>query len=199
MKNETAFPQIFVGVSAHRNIAECYKKDIKKLVTQAFEGLKRAFPQSEIITVNGLAAGGDMLCAEVALQCGLKVRAVLPVPEKEYLNPRDFTEEQKREYFKIKSSAGIKEAAALSEGFGQTEAERNSAFRVQTEFVANQNFLLALWDGTPPDSADACGTSAAVSFARARGVPVIWIFAPREGKTYKEVKPFAKLISDGKY
>lgn len=196
MKNETS-SRILIGVSAHRNIAGGYKKDIKKLVTQAFEGLKKAFPKSEIITVNGLAAGGDTLCAEVALRCGLKIKAVLPVPEEEYLNPRDFTEEQKREYFKIKSSAGVEETVALSQGFGQTEAERNSAFRAQTEYVASRNFLLALWDGTPPESANGCGTSAAVSLARARGVPVIWIFAPREGKTYKEVEPFIKLIADG--
>ncbi len=185
--------KITVGVSAHRNIAAEYEKDILKLAVEAFKDLKARFPAAEIITLNGLAAGGDLLCAEAALACGVKIKAVLPVPEKFYLNSRDFSAIQRENYFKIKQAAEIEKVYAISCDFGNTEEERNAAFRAQTEYVATEcDYLLALWDGAPEKENNACGTAAAVRFALEKGVKVIWIFSPREGQSFNDRKPFLK-------
>ena len=216
--NSSLIP-IVIGVSAHRNIRLKCKEQIKDEVKKALLLVHQKSPSSPIVLLNGLASGGDQWCAEAAMELkteqslDLRLTAVLPCAESEYLNDEDFTQEEKENYLRIKDYFGaevfvsddIEKLSALR----KTElnmSERDYNFRQQAIFVATKcHILLALWNGEEVSASElhtACGTSATVDFAlnhsyyRHSGSEfdfnydglVFTITSPREGNALDENK-----------
>lgn len=140
-----------------------------------------------VVMLNGLAAGGDLVCAEVAVELGIEIHAALPMREAEYVNADDFPPQAAAAYNRVCQSGYVTKKLVVGRSDESTPASRDEAFRAQMLYVVNNcTVLLALWDGTPSDGgADECGTNAAVSLALSKaGGAVISVFAPREGRTY---------------
>ncbi len=197
---EKYFTPIVIGVSAHRDIPTRCKNRIKARVKEFIADLQTRFPSTPIIMLNSVAEGGDMLCAEAAIECGVALHIVLPMPREEFANC--FSAEGKSKFQEIEKydmameylAADIEEATILSAD------TQNYLYRQQAINMAiRSHILLALWDGE--DSFDkskfAYDTSAAINFAlrHAYGTSeeisdthgvVAWIFSPREGKSYSE-------------
>lgn len=179
---------IVIGVSAHRNMNADYAGKIENEVDGVIEYFLREYPHSPILMLNGLAKGGDMLCAEVAKRKfleGKPVRlcAVIPDEEEAYLSGKsshgdDFSPEDKDKYREIQNCRTengrfVIDTFVAPDMEKAAERTRQYNFRQQAIYMAAKcHVLLALWDGKGAKGSDGkgikntdCGTPAAVDFA----------------------------------
>lgn len=197
---------ITIGVSAHRNIRTDHLARVESQVRKVISDLRELCPNSPLRMVTGLAFGGDLLCAKIAAEMGVKLEVALPFDEDKYVNPVDFPRGSDDEYWAIRNSNAVVDCfvAPDVEKVEHSETDRDYLFRQQAIYVATRcHVMLALWDGTEAsDKRKECGTNAAVGFAlkhnyyQQNGMEfypaldgaVIKIFSPREGRTYGEIK-----------
>ena len=200
---------IVIGVSAHRNIDKRYSDDIKKQVGNFLDDIISMCPNSSIYMLSGLAQGGDLLCARVAIEKGIKIIAALPfetLDDTPYDNEYDFDDKDDlKTYRELISSEHVVKQFIVPDTEkiphpNDLKKLRKYLFRQQSIYVAtNSHILLSLWDGAAPDNSRLeCGTNIAVHFAlehnfyRPNGMEffssydgtVVGIFSPRQGKTY---------------
>lgn len=209
---------VVIGVTGHRNINPAYADLITELATDSLNKIRAAAKSA--VMLNGLAEGGDLLCARAAVNAGVKIAVCLPFEEKNYLNGADFSPEGLESYRKITESGAVidKFVAPDTENKVQlrknyaTDGEklRDYAFRQQSIYVSTHcDVLLALYDGVKTPLNDfSCGTAAAVNFCFGRAfyrpgelsglrLPkiVIKINSPRGGGEGEITREF--LLSDG--
>lgn len=181
---------IVIGISGHRFIEETFISKIEQQVGDVIDSFIKQYPHSPILMLNGLAKGGDLLCARVAkkkFEEGKPVRICVVIPEEEddYLNAssehgEDFSPEDKNLYKEIincKTENGrlvIDESPFIVPDMEKSDdLTRQYKFRQQSIYVATKcHVLLALWDGEKAKASvskgaknTACGTAAAVDFA----------------------------------
>ena len=181
---------IVIGVSAHREIENKYIPEIEKKVSGVIDYFLKEYPHSPILMLNGMAKGGDLLCAKVAkekFENGNPVRICMVIPDEEqaYLNGcskhgDDFSLEDKKLYNDIKNCKTqygklvIDDIPFVVPDMEKTgETTRQYKFRQQAIYVATKcHVLLALWDGKGAKGVNDegikntdCGTPAAVQFA----------------------------------
>ncbi len=217
---------IVIGVTAHRNIRFEHCDRIKRQVGEFIDEIKLLCPNSPIVMLTGLAMGGDMWCAEVAVEKGVKLMLALPDDEKTYVNEIDFPLDGKDKYHALKKAGAADTFVVCDmEKVAHADGDRDYKFRQQAIYVAtNCHVLLALWDGAnATDKRSECGTNAAVGFALKHNYyepngmefdpindgAVAWIYSPRENRasgenTDRAVKylvPKSRLDggNDGKY
>ena len=73
-----------VGVSGHRDLDPEELPRLREAVTSFVRQLKEHLPDTELRMVVGMAEGADLLVAESALELGVRVEAVLPMPLDQY-------------------------------------------------------------------------------------------------------------------
>lgn len=183
---------LIIGVTGHRDPLD--PEAIKAAARAQIETIKRQCPHTELVLLSSLAAGGDQLCAEIALDMGLALYAPLPRPLESYRE--DFTGEEL-----IKFDSLIKRANKVFAVAGLPNKE--AGYREAGLYVArHSHVLLALWDGCP-GTAEGCGTAEAVgfmlddAFKRPDGV-VIRIHTPRQGRQSEGVVGAITLIQEQK-
>ena len=69
-----------IGLTGHRDIDSGAKAAVRQALRTELETLKGRFSTLPVELVTGLAEGADSLATEVALEIGLPVRGVLPMP-----------------------------------------------------------------------------------------------------------------------
>jgi hypothetical protein len=112
--------------------------------------------------LSSLAEGADQVFAEVILDRGGKLRAVIPTPDYE----RYFSENGIKGYNRLKLFA---KAETLT-----PEADHERSFYKAGRYIADHvDLLFAVWDGEPAKGLG--GTADIVSYATLRGKPVIHI------------------------
>lgn len=114
--------------------------------------LKRHLPETEIQIIVGMAEGADLLVAETALDMGVRVEAVLPMPLEHYA--ADFDDDT---LLVLKSLLARREVQCTElrppphpgRGMhGGDAAHRNAMYANLTEtLIRRSSLLLALWDG----------------------------------------------------
>ena len=163
---------LVVGVTGHIALRPADQDALRMSVLSELKRMKSGFPHSEIVMLTSLAAGGDLLCADVARELGIPILAALPMAAEEYR--RDFSDVD---------AARFDDHCACAEWVGVVSPMecmpehpvRSDYYRQATLYVvAHSHVLIALWDGSAPDK-HRCGTGAAVDFAL-RG-----IFDPQRG------------------
>ncbi len=184
---------LVVGVTGHRDLREEDLEDLRTAVRQELESLRDSYPHTEIRMMSSLAAGADLLCAEIAEEMGFPL--VVPLPReidsyREDFEPADL----KRLEAQIARAVSVFTVFPMEAEPGQ--ASRSFGYRQAGIYVAEHcHILLALWDGEKDRSG--CGAAAAVGFALAgdwlpaRGevtrtgdnTGVIHILTPRRGTT----------------
>ena len=179
-----------VGVTGHRAIRPEDRPALIAGVKAALEDLRQRYPHSPLCMLNSLAEGADQLCAEVALELGIPLIAVLPMEAAEY--EKDFAGEALKKHRSLRAQAAQCFTAPAAEAPPEVP-HRDFLYRQAGIYVSSHcHVLLALWDGAPGKGAG-CGTAEAVDFALRQSyhpvlsaplfsaAAVIHIFTPRDG------------------
>ena len=160
MKTEGKIP-VIIGVTGHRDICPEAIPAIREKVREQLERIRDACPNSPVKLMCSLAEGGDTICAREALSLGIPVIAALPFEADEFR--KDFSGRALDEFNELLEKS---ESVMISPDTEmRADKDRDYLYRQNGIYVASHcHVLLALWDGADPVE-NACGTSAAVSFA----------------------------------
>lgn len=132
---------IHIGVSGHRDIPAEDLPQLKSKLHERFTRLKALHPNSNIKLLSGLAEGADRVAAYAALEAGLELVAVLPMPVVTYLE--DFaSEESKAEFQQLLAQATVLQANQ------QPPSVRDDGYVDLARFLVRHcQLIVALWDG----------------------------------------------------
>jgi hypothetical protein len=160
--------ELLIGVTGHRDLLESEEGIIKQKVQDFFLDLQKRYPDLPLHVLTSLAEGADSLVADVALEAGLKVTSVLPMPEALYLE--DFQGQAKEDFQRLNAAS---ESWVLSpshwginsdrQEIPSNEIRREIYYERAGRFLAaHSHILLALWDGSTNGAVG--GTSHVVEF-----------------------------------
>ena len=184
---------IVIGITGHRTLRQRDVPALREAVCEELSALARRCPSSQLVLLCSLAAGGDLLCADVAEELGLPLLAALPMAREEF--EKDFGPEELERFAHHCARAERVFVVPPTETV-PPQPERDFFYRQAGVYVsAHCHILLALWDGGEA-TARGCGTAEAVGFSLrgeyspAHGVAlrsacneaVIHILAPRGGE-----------------
>ena len=132
---------IHIGVSGHRDIPTEDLPSLKSKLYERFTRLKTLHPNSTIKLLSGLAEGADRVAAYAALEAGLELVAVLPLPVAAYLE--DFvSDESKAEFQQLLAQATVLQANQ------QPPSVRDDGYVDLARFLVRHcQLIVALWDG----------------------------------------------------
>lgn len=150
--NASAGFSFVVGVTGHRDLNVANRKALAEQISRVLGELQQRMPGVPIEVATGLADGADREVALVALEMGMPVRAVLPMPKDMYLS--DFAPESLTEFEKLLSMPGVTAEEIplpgdLSPGdISPGSGERDRLYgRLGDYLTRRSNLLVALWDG----------------------------------------------------
>jgi hypothetical protein len=176
-----------VGITGHRpnklgNDAVARVERQLALVFKSIEGTARnildankaVYSSAEpmIRLTCGFAEGADLLAVKICPQAW-QIEAVLPFPQKEYLE--DFQKSASGDGRDVSSAfhEGLKRAATITELPGSRPDERDRSYADAGGYLLRQvDMLIAVWDGQPPKPG---GTGALARKALDGGIPVLWL------------------------
>ena len=160
---------LVVGITGHRDLLAEDLPFLKEALRGKLKKLQDDYPNSPVLVLCALAEGADRLAAEVALELGCRLGAVLPMPEAEY--QRDFeAEESCREFASLVSRASWVHVVASPETYSATDAnQRNLCYlNAGIWMIHHAQVLVAFWDGV--ENGKPGGTADIVRLART-GIP----------------------------
>jgi hypothetical protein len=141
-----------VGVTGHRDLSPTGVTRTREAVRQLLESLQQRLTDVEVQVACGLAEGADQLVADVALDLGIAVQAVLPMPRELYRE--DFTGEALVAFERLLDDSRVTvHELPLPPGMDGRAAstpgpERDRLYARLGDYLARRsNLLLALWDG----------------------------------------------------
>ncbi|MBR0081138.1 MAG: hypothetical protein IJP98_00205 [Clostridia bacterium] len=159
--NDKTIP-IVLGVSGHLTIREEDREPLKHAVAKVIATLRARCPATDLVMLNSLAAGADLLCADVAQSMDVPLIAALPLSRADF--ETDFDEATLARFRMHCDNAIDCYTVPAIEPLPETPS-RDFAYRQAGIHVATfAHVLIALWDGEDP-TPHGCGTSSAVDFA----------------------------------
>jgi hypothetical protein len=196
-----------VGVTGHRADmlpAECVPalrarmRDVLELIEQAgralFEAEREGFAgvAPQLRFVSPVADGADQIAAEVALELGWELQAILPFERAHYRS--SLANHGARERF----DELLERATCLLELPGDPELGLEAYVMTGRATVAHSDLLIAIWDGLPPRGRG--GTGEVVQLALTRGTAIIHVPLADEAATrilWSGFDPTVVTIADG--
>lgn len=141
-----------VGVSGHRDLHPDTLEPLRREVTRFLEALKSLLPDTELRVMAGMAAGADLLVVRTALDLGLGVDAVLPMPLEQYA--ADFDPEALAALNTLLAHPQLRcreLPLAAPQGTGAADGVVRDLhyLRLSRTLIRGSSVLLALWDGQP--------------------------------------------------
>lgn len=147
---------LMVGVTGHRDLILESEKLVSGQVREFLANLQSSLPNTPLMLMTGLADGADRLVARVALELGILVQAVLPMPMAMY--EKDFSRESREDFKSLISQEDIElielplpqdvDADLVAE-YGP---ERDKLYAQLGEYLIERSgILIALWDGSNSD------------------------------------------------
>ncbi len=156
---------IYIGVTGHKDIPEETVPNLKATVRAVIQYLHDTYQNTPLTVISSLAEGADTLVAEVGLEAGCGLIAVLPMPREEY--ERDFPSDTARHGFRSlldKAEAVFTMPYAkgsTADSIRHPGEHRDRQYAAAGNFVAaHSQVLLALWNGI--EMQGPAGTSAVV-------------------------------------
>jgi len=135
-----------VGVTGHRDIPKPLWPLIKEHVSTELQKITKTFSSLPVEIVCGLAEGADTLVAEVALELGIAVRAVLPMPVSDY--EEDFSKEGLAVFRTLINSDRV--VVTELPVADPSQLNRDEQYLLLKDYlVRRSNILMSLWDGKP--------------------------------------------------
>jgi hypothetical protein len=136
-----------VGVSGHRDLSPDALPKVRSAVTEFLRQLRAHLPDTELRIMTGMATGADQLVAQVALDLGIEVDAVLPMPLQQYAEDFDAPSLQTLEALLGHPGVRRTELSLPSTEEGGP-AHRDALYSNLTQtLIRTCNLLLAVWDG----------------------------------------------------
>jgi hypothetical protein len=148
---QTRNSPFMLGVSGHRDLDPADLPRLREAVAGFVRQLRDFLPNTDIHLTVGMAAGADLLVAQTALDLGLQVEAVLPMPLQQYAvdfegeslaSLRSLLEQPDVRCVELSRGSRLFDHGALS----ATERDEMYAKLTQT-LIRRTSLLLALWDG----------------------------------------------------
>lgn len=143
----SALLPLILGVTGHRDLCPEQIPELRRQVQQTLRLLQRQWNESQggagapMILLSPLAAGADQLAADVALEEGLEVIAILPMPLAEY--EEDFADPDELAAFR----ALLKRASEVIT-LPTDASRRDLQYQAAGAYISRHCCLLiALWDG----------------------------------------------------
>jgi hypothetical protein len=141
-----------VGVSGHRDLHPDTLHELRGGVVAVLQQLKEHLPDSDVRIMTGMATGADLLVAEVALELGFGVDAMLPMGLAQYA--ADFDPDSLALLKSLLAHRGVRSVelplsppeaqAATAAGVSR----RDARYSVLTQaLIQGCSLLIALWDG----------------------------------------------------
>jgi hypothetical protein len=165
-----------VGVTGHRDLRTVDVPLLEELVRAALTEIQQRYPHSPLLLLSPLAEGSDRLVARVALECGARLLAPLPLPQDLYEQDFD-TSESRAEFRSLLASADAWFELSLVEGstargISEPGSERDRQYSQVGAFIARHSqLMLALWDGVNDGGPGKVGGTGDVVRLRLDGVP----------------------------
>jgi hypothetical protein len=165
MMNEHATPPrlpLVIAVTGHRNLCADERPGLCRAVRNFLVEMRDRFPDRRLQLLTPLAEGADQLVADVALELGLEVIAVLPMSTRAY---RDDFQGPDRLHEFDQRLARMHEIIELPpvqgsapEAHAVPGSERDAQYAQLGVFLAAHcHLLLAIWDGKPSDQIGGTG------------------------------------------
>lgn len=157
---------IHIGITGHRFLTDV--EPLTAALEQAAHFLIEKYPDADLEVLSGLAEGADRLAAEIFLENGASLTAVLPLAIEEY--QKDFSASSSlNEFQQILSRA--KEIISLP-----PQPNHALAYQVLGEYLLQRSdVLITLWDGQNSTSPGSTGDIS--TRALSASLPLIWIQA----------------------
>ncbi len=171
---------LVIGVTGHRDLVPSEVDVLREKITGLFDDLRRQFPNTPLLMMSALAEGADRLAAHTALDAGIELQAVMPMPIRYYRD--DFqTQESKAEFDDLCDQA---EVLTLPVPFPEQRLDdalgggREIAYANAGMFIsAHCHILLALWDGI--NESGMGGTAQVIYFQHYDRLPGVADSVPR--------------------
>lgn len=150
-----------IGVTGHRSIPAAVLPSVRTGIRRLLQG------DEELEALSSLAAGADQLFADIALERGIPVTAVIPGMDYEaHLGDADTRASYRRLLDSCRTRVKLPEEATHEEAY----------FAAGRWIVDHVDRLVAVWDGLPARGLG--GTGDVVAYARRTGVPVTVLWRP---------------------
>lgn len=143
-----------IGVSGHRDLDPTDVASLHAAVSDFVGQLKQWLGDTELRVIVGMADGADLLVAQAALDQGIGVEAVLPMPLERYAS--DFEPAALAVLKTLLKRPDVRcvelsPPVSAQPGYGSVEGpERDAMYENLTlTLIRRSSILLALWDGNP--------------------------------------------------
>lgn len=150
-KSNNCVSPFVVGVSGHRDLHPDAVQYLRDAVATILRQLKGHLPDSELRIMAGMAAGADLLAAQTALELGLGVDALLPMPLAQYaadFDPESFSLLQALLAHPRTRRCELLRAPWEEAAEAADSASRDARYATLTQSLnAGCSLLIALWDG----------------------------------------------------
>jgi len=171
---------LVVGVTGHRDLHPDEVGDIRGLIVAFFGKLRESFPGTPLRLMTALAEGADRLAAHAAIDSGVEVQIVLPMPGASYRE--DFASmASKAEFDELVSGRDVIELpvpASEQEALAAPGPRRDLLYANAGMFIsAHCHILLAVWDCVKSDNIG--GTSQIIYFQHYDRLPGVAESVPR--------------------
>jgi len=189
---------VIIGITGHRDLREEDLPQIESVLREQYLKLQRHHPSTSFILLSALAEGADRAGARLALELGIRLIVVLPMPRGLYED--DFDEASLAEFRALIARAEHTFELPLLDGRSPEEISshgfpRNQQYASVGAYLATHStILVALWDGVTRKLFG--GTSQVVRY-KLEGVPEPFapphskLDAPDSGPVYHIVIPRA--------
>lgn len=169
MLPQRATRSLNIGVTGHRlnRISQRQLDGLTPQVRPFLAQIAAAARTPALTLLSGLAEGADRHVAELALDAGYALHAVLPFARDTYV--RDFTGAASRAQF----GELLARAERVTELSGRPGFSAQAYRRAGHALLDESDVLLAVWDGLPAQGAG--GTAEVVNEACRRRIPVIHV------------------------
>ena len=141
-----------IGVCGHRDLHPGELPRLPDVVREFLLQLRHQLPDTDFQLLVGLVSRADLLAAQVALDTGMKVQALLPIPLAQYAV--DFTPDDFRLLEALLANPGVTSVelampAHLNDAHGADHnVTRDARYEILSEaLLRRSSLLLALWDG----------------------------------------------------
>ncbi|NNM52196.1 MAG: hypothetical protein HKM02_08215 [Pseudomonadales bacterium] len=167
-ENSVLATPITLAITGHRDPAD--SKLISATISEAIDIIEKNFPNTPLQALSALAEGADRLFAQVALDRGIPLDVILPMPRELYRD--DFPDSLDEFDGLISKARHVGTLPFVSGNNPQKIASPGDARNLQYALVGwhlvnHAQILVAAWDGTP---ARGMGGTAQVVNARLTGV-----------------------------
>ncbi len=204
-----------VGVTGHRNPRAEDITTLRAQVGAELAALRRHLDGTPVVLMTGLAAGADMLAAEAAIDAGIGVDAVLPMPRTAYES--DFSAAELAAFCEIVRNPLVRvreiplAPSVTPEALARDQALRDAQYARLGDYLRRRsNLMIALWDGARTELTGGTGevvlgyladaTEGHIAEMASAAAPddcgnvVAWIATPRAGSGQK-TGPTRYLVS----